>query len=166
MTPSHLVIFLKGNLLRISSSLEVMLGFSFFAEFCLLELSRDDCWFHQVWCAWFILGLSKFSFLVNCLGSNFPCLLFLILYLARGCRACFRFYSILSFFFVSCGRRAIYFLVLYCLIRFDGTWSFFRGPWCRMFFFSDLSNVYWCGPGRIDMDGYLVTLLKLWGYSS
>ena len=156
MTPSHLVIFLKGNLLQISSGLEVMLGYFCFTKFGVLELSKDDCWFHRVRCAWFLLGSSEFSFLVNWLGSNFPCLLFLILDLARSCRACFCFYSIFLFVFVSCGRRAVSFLlffladtfpflflfctvvvvscgrlsvsllVLYCIIRFNGTW-------CRMF---------------------------------
>ena len=42
MTPSHLVIFLKGNLLQIYSDLEVMLGYFCFAEVGVLELSRDD----------------------------------------------------------------------------------------------------------------------------
>ena len=154
--PSHLVIFLKGNLLRISSGLEVMLDFFCFTEFGVLELSKDDCWFHLLRCAWFLLGSLEFSFLVNWLGSNLPCLLFLIFDLARSCRSCFRFYSIFSCVFVSCGRRAVsfliffladafpflfllctvffvscgrlsvYFLVLYRLILFDGTW-------CRMF---------------------------------
>ena len=36
------VIFLKGNLLRISSGLEFMLGCFCFTEFGVLELSRDD----------------------------------------------------------------------------------------------------------------------------
>ena len=40
-TPSNLFIFLKGNLLRISSGLEVMLGYICFAEFGVVELSRD-----------------------------------------------------------------------------------------------------------------------------
>ena len=85
-------------------------------------------------------------FLVSWLGSNLPCLLFLIFDLARSCRASFRFYSILSFVFVSCGRmaisfllfvsrgrRSVYFLLLFladavpflffffCLIRLVGT---------------------------------------------
>ena len=144
MTPSHLVIFLKGNFLWISSGMEVMLGF-FFAKFGAIEISRDDCWFHQVWCALFLLGLSEFSFLVNCLGLNLPCLLFFILDSARSCRVCFRFYSIFSFvfvswgrravfsFFLSCGRLSISFLVLYYLLQFDGTWSFLWGPMCRIF---------------------------------
>ena len=46
MTPSHLVIFLKGDLLQMSSGLEVMLGYFCFAEFGVLELSRDNCQFH------------------------------------------------------------------------------------------------------------------------
>ena len=40
--PSHLVIIFMGDLLRISSGLEVMLGYFCFAEFGVLELSRDD----------------------------------------------------------------------------------------------------------------------------
>ena len=128
-----------------------MLGYFCFAEFGVLELSKDDCWFHRVWCAWFLLGSSEFSFLVNWLGSNLPCLLFLILDLARSCHACFRFYSIFLFVFVSCRRCALFFfffsrtsfrfffllctvffvscwrlfisfIVLHCLIRFDSTW--------------------------------------------
>ena len=151
-----MVIFLKGDLLQKSSGLEVMLGYFCFNKFSVLELSKDCCWFHQVWCAWFLLGSSEFSFLVNWLSSNLPCLLFLILDLAQSCRACFRIYYILSFVFVSRGRRAVSFLlfflahafaslfllctvfffsfgllsvsflVLYCLIQFYGTW-------CRMF---------------------------------
>ena len=42
MNPSHLVIFLNGNLLLISSGLEVMLGYFCFIDFGVLELSRDD----------------------------------------------------------------------------------------------------------------------------
>ena len=41
MNPSHFVILLKEGLLRISSGLKVVLGF-FFADFGVLELSRDD----------------------------------------------------------------------------------------------------------------------------
>ena len=55
MTPSHFVIFFKGDLLKISSGLKFILGyfcfaefgvlelsmFFFFAEFSMLELSRD-----------------------------------------------------------------------------------------------------------------------------
>ena len=146
MTPSHSVIFLKGNLLRISSSLEVMLGYFCFTDFGVLELSR--WWFHWVRCSWILLGLSELSFLVNWLGSNLPCLLFLILDLARSCRACLLFYSIFLFvlvscgrhsvsflLFVSCGRRSVSFLVLFCLIRLVGTWSFLRWPWFWMFVF-------------------------------
>ena len=126
MTPSHLVILLKENLLRISSGLKVMLRYFCFNKFGVLGLSKDDCWFHQVQCAWFLLRLSELSFLVNWIGSNFPCLLLLILDLARSCRACFCFYSIFSFVFVSCapcrffssfisrGRLSVSFLVLYC----------------------------------------------------
>ena len=43
MTPSHLVVFFKGNLLQIYSGLEVMLENFGFAEFGVLELSKDDC---------------------------------------------------------------------------------------------------------------------------
>ena len=42
MTPSYLVIFLKRGLLWISSGLEVMLGYFCFADFSVLELSRDN----------------------------------------------------------------------------------------------------------------------------
>ena len=121
MTPSHLVIFLKGNLLRISSGLEVMLGYFCFAECGVLELSRDYCWFHWFLCAWFILGSSEFSFLLNRLGSNLQCLLFLILDLARSYRACFCFYSILSLIFVSCRCLSVSFLVMYCIFLFFQT---------------------------------------------
>ena len=55
------------------------------------------------------------------LGSKFPFL--------------FPFYHILSLVFVSCGRHAVSFLVLFGLIRFVGTWSFLRGPWCQVFVF-------------------------------
>ena len=98
MTPSHLVIFLKGDLLRMSSGLQVMLRSFCFSEFGVLELSKDDCWFHQVWCAWFILGLSEFSSLVNWLGLNLPCLLCLIFDFARSCCACFLFFFFSLFF--------------------------------------------------------------------
>ena len=148
--------FLEGgfsaNIFRFGSCAR---NFSF-TEFGVLELSKDDCWFHLLRCAWFLLGSLEFSFLVNWLVSNLPCLLFLIFNLARSCRACFRFYSIFSCVFVSCGRRSVSFLfffladafpfifflctiffvssgrpsvsflVLYRLIRFDDTW-------CRMF---------------------------------
>ena len=80
--------------------------------------------FHLVWCAQIYLELSESSFLVNWLGSNFPCLLFLFLDLAQRCRACFRFYSIFAWIlwlFVSRGARAVSFLVLFGLFRFVGT---------------------------------------------
>ena len=115
MTPSHLVIFLKGDFLRISSGLEVMLGYFCFAKFGVLELSRYDYWFHQVWCAWFLLGSSEFSFLVNFLGSNLPYLLFLILDLARSFCSCFRFILFShSFLFLA---DAVPFLFLFSLSR-------------------------------------------------
>ena len=145
MTPSHLVIFLKGYLLQISSSLEVMLEYFSFTEFCVLELFKDDCWFHRVRCAWILPGSSELSFLVNWLGSNLPCLLCLTLDLDQSCRDCFRFYYIFLFVFVSRERYSVSFLVLFladtepfflflfCLIWYVGTWSFLRGTWCRMF---------------------------------
>ena len=111
--PSHLVIFLKGGFLWISSGFEVILGYFCFSDFGVLELSRDDCWFRQFWCAWILLGSSELSFLVNWPGSNFACLLFFILDLAQSCRACFRFYYIFSFVFVSSGRRAVSLPVLF-----------------------------------------------------
>ena len=103
--------FLEGefaaNIFRFISHAWIFL----FTKFCVLELSR---WlFHQDRYDWILLGSSEFSFLVNWLGSNFPCLLFLILDLARSCRVCFCFYSISSFVFVSRGCRAIYFLVFF-----------------------------------------------------
>ena len=42
MTPLRFVIFLKGDLLRIYSGLEVILGIFCFTEFGVLEISRDD----------------------------------------------------------------------------------------------------------------------------
>ena len=42
MTPSHFVIFLKGDFMLISSGLEVILGYFCFNEFSVLELSRVD----------------------------------------------------------------------------------------------------------------------------
>ena len=42
MTPSLFVIFFKGNLLKISSGLEVILGYFGFTNFGVLELSRVD----------------------------------------------------------------------------------------------------------------------------
>ena len=189
MTPSHLIIFLKGNLLRISSGLEVMLEKNCFAEFGVLELSKYDCWFLLLRCALFLLKLSEFSFLVNWLGSNLPCLLFFIFGLARSCCAFFRFYSFFSWVFVSCerraisflfffltdalpflfllytvfffsfGRRSVSFLVLYRLIRFDGTW-------CRMFVCFRFKSciLMWSRTksyGRLT--GYII---KLWAYWS
>ena len=40
MTPSHFVILLKGNLLQIYSSLEVILGHFVFTKFGVVEFSR------------------------------------------------------------------------------------------------------------------------------
>ena len=40
MTPSHFVIFLKGNLLQISSGLEVILVYFGFTEFGVLRFSQ------------------------------------------------------------------------------------------------------------------------------
>ena len=42
MTPSHFVILLKGNLLQISSGLELILGYFGFTKFGVLEFSRID----------------------------------------------------------------------------------------------------------------------------
>ena len=165
MTPSHLVIFLKGDLLQISSGLVVMLEYFCFTEFCVLELSRDDCLFHRVWCDWFLLGMSEFSFLVNWLSLNLPCLLFLILDLARSFRACLRFYSIFSFVFVSRGRRAVSFPVLFSRTPFRFFSCFVLSNPIRwhlklparalvsyVCFFFDLSHTYLCGPGWSHMD--------------
>ena len=86
------------------------------------------------------------------LGSKLLCLFtFLFYFLVR-----FRFSQTpCPFFscFVSRGRRAISFLVLFALIQFVGTWSFLREPCCRMFFSFGLSNAYWCGPRQSHMDG-------------
>ena len=72
MTPSHLIIFLKGNLLQISSGLEVMLGF-FFAKFGVLEISRVD--FTE-------FGVLEFFWD----RQNSP---FLLIGLAQICRSCY-----------------------------------------------------------------------------
>ena len=61
MTPSHLVIFLKGNLLIISSGLEVMLGYFCFAEFGVLELSIDA--FTEFGVLKFLLDCQNYIFL-------------------------------------------------------------------------------------------------------
>ena len=39
MTPSHFVIFLKGDFLLISSGVEIIIGYFCFTEFGVLELS-------------------------------------------------------------------------------------------------------------------------------
>ena len=145
MTLSHLVIFLKGNLLQISSGLKVILGYSCFTHFDVLKLSRDEYLYNRVRLVWFLMGSLEFSFLVNCLGSNFLCLLFFIFGLDWRCRACFRFFFFLIRFrfsrmpcrlfscLLSRRRLSVSFLVFYCLIRFDGTWSFLLGNWCWIF---------------------------------
>ena len=89
-----------------------------FTEFSVLEFSKDDCWFHLICCAWFLLWLSEFSFIVNWLGSNLLCLLFLTFDLARSCRAYFFFYSIFLYLFVSCGRRAVSFILFFLVDNF------------------------------------------------
>ena len=75
-------------------------------------------------------------FLVYGFGLNFSCLLIFFLDSDRICRAYFHFCFILFWIlclFISLGPRSIYFLVLFCLFRFVGTWLLFRGPWCQMF---------------------------------
>ena len=59
MTPSHFVIFLKGDFLQISSGLEFILGYFCFAEFGVLELSL----------LFFVLTISAF---LNCLEMISP----------------------------------------------------------------------------------------------
>ena len=120
--PPH--IFKKGDLLRISSGLEVILGYFVFTEFGLIEFS--------------IIGFTQFGVLEfsGIFGIFFSCLLawlefsvLVFLDLARRCRACFRFILFYR------GSRSISFLVLFGLFRFVSTWLLLRGPWCRMFFF-------------------------------
>ena len=59
MTPSHFVISLKGNLLQISSGLEVILGYFGFTEFGVVEFSRNNLTENSV------LGSLEFSVLVD-----------------------------------------------------------------------------------------------------
>ena len=83
------------------------------------------------------LARLKFALLVIFyfrLGSKLPFLFpFLLYFLIRFhfSRTLCRFFS----YFVSRGRWAVSFIVLFGLIRFVGTWSFLQGPWCWILVF-------------------------------
>ena len=142
MTPSYLVIFFKGDLLQMSSGLEVMLGF-FSPSSVLLNylemISPSSVWLNSSGIVRILLscGLARLKFAVLVifdfrLGWKFPCLFpFLFCFIVHFCfsRTPYRFFSC----FLSRGRLSVYFPVLYGLIRFNVTWSFLRGPWCWMF---------------------------------
>ena len=154
MPPSHFLIFLKGNLLQIYSGLEVILRYFCFTKFVVLDLSLLYL-FHQVRCTWIILEWSESPFLVILLGLNLPCLLFLFFDLAQSCRARFRFYSIFSWtlcFFVSREPRPVSFLVFVVFTNLLELKASFDVLDIGCLFSSDLSNVYWCGPGWSHMD--------------
>ena len=120
MTPSHLVIFLKGDFLRISSGLEVMLGFFVspssvclnyldddFTEFGVLELfwDRQNCELARLEFAVLVIFVFR-------LGSKLPCLfpfLFHFLVRFRFSRTPCRFFSS----FLSRGRRAVSILLFF-----------------------------------------------------
>ena len=134
MTPSHFVIFLKGDLLRISSGLEFILGYFCFANFGVLELSRVDFTeFGLLEFFWnrhipLFLCIGSAQILRTCfflrLGSKLPCL--------------FPFYFIFSWIpwlFVLRGPHAVSFLVLFGLFWLVGTWLLLRGTWFWMFVF-------------------------------
>ena len=114
MTPSHFVIFLKGNLQEISSGLEAILGYFGFTKLGVLEFSRIN----------FIelgdfLDLFESSFIVYWLGSNLPCMLTLFLDLAQGRCACFYFIYFLmnSVPFIFSGTLFRFFFLFFCLFR-------------------------------------------------
>ena len=108
MTPSHLFILLKGNLLQISSGLEVILGYFCFTKFGVLESSRKR--FHRVWCAQLFLEIARILFSCVLDRLKFAMLVIFVLDLARSCRACF------PFNIFSCGSCV--FLFSWTLCRF------------------------------------------------
>ena len=118
--------------------------------------------FHRVWCAWIILvifvspSLACLNYLemispsLVCLNSSgivrilFSCELarlefaVLVIFVFRlglklPCLFLFLFCFLVPYRF--CGPCAVCFLVLFCVIRFVGTWSFLLGTWCQMFVF-------------------------------
>ena len=107
MTPSHFLILLKDNLLRIYSGLELIIGYFGFTYFGVLV---------------FLIDFTKFDVLdfLEIVRILFSCVLarlefsvlVIFLDLDRNCRACFRSYFVFSWIpclFFSCGPRAIFF---------------------------------------------------------
>ena len=155
MTPSHFVIFLKGNLLRISSSLEIILFLRFHRVRCdwnFLELFLTSSvslnfsgivrivWLCQVGAGIEFSMLVGFIFL--CIGSD------------RICHACWYFLGTrlefavhVSVFFplawIPCLFSCLFYLVsitchffscFFLLIQSVGAWLFLRGHWRQTFF--------------------------------
>ena len=91
MTPSNFFIFLKGNLLRISSVLEVIIGYFCFTELDVLELYRVNLSkfgvleFSRIVRILFSCVLARLEFsvlviFVSRLSSKFPCLFLFLFY--------------------------------------------------------------------------------------
>ena len=165
MAPSHFVIFLKGDLLRISSGLEVILGYFCFTEFGVLELSLFFFVSPSLACLNYLEMISRslaclnysrmvrilfsyeltrleFAVLViylKILGSKLPFLFpFLSYFLVpfRFSRTLFRFFSCLFWSNLICWHLK---LLARALVS-------------DVFFYFDLSQVYCCGPGQTHMD--------------
>ena len=142
MTPSHFFIFLKGNLLQISSGLEFIIGHFCFNDFGVLEFSRIVFTDFGVlkfsgfvrsvfFCEWDRIEFAVLVDLVYRLSSNFPCLFpFFLLY-----------YGSCALSFLA---DPVPFLFLFCLCY--SNWSSLdsccKGLGVGCLLSLDLSNVY------------------------
>ena len=118
--PPH-IFFLKGNLLQISSGLEVILGNIWFTNLGLLEFSKVD--FTKFGVLGCFVESSEYYFFVYWLGVAVPFSVW-ILFSRESCA-----------FFYSRVPRDVSFLDLFCLFWFVHTWLLLRGRWCHMLVF-------------------------------
>ena len=133
MTPSHFVIFLKGNLLQIYSGLEVILGYFCFTEFGVFELSLLFLFCRFLACLNYLKMISPSLVCLNSSG---------IVRILSSCEFARLRFSVLVVFFRLGSKLPFLFPFLLYFLLDSVPFRFLRTP-CRFF-----SCFVWYNPIR------------------